>query len=271
MPALEPTRDGSRAGICFTSERIMDISFAILSQMAGDENVVTVNKSFVEFAGSLEGGMMLSQLLYWTPRSIMGGWIAKKDNEFSEELCCTVYGIRKARKALEELDVIVTKTKRFNGTPTLHYKVKPKELMEKWISYFDIDDSSKTQSPFVETEETITENTTENTTKTTTNNIYSYMQTLAEVSGIDISISQNKGWLGKEAKALKAAGYTEDQLQEHFGKGGTWYKQDFRGRKGQPPTTRQIRETIKRYVDADQAKPRFVYNDELMTYEEVRP
>ncbi len=68
-----------------------------LIAMSGQENVITIYRSFVEFTGSYEGAALLSQLLYWTPKSKMGGWIAKTDAEFTHELCITQHGLRRAR------------------------------------------------------------------------------------------------------------------------------------------------------------------------------
>jgi hypothetical protein len=55
-----------------------------LLEMTGQSNVITVHRPLVEFTGNLECGMMLAQILYWTPRSKMGGWIAKSDAEWSD-------------------------------------------------------------------------------------------------------------------------------------------------------------------------------------------
>ena len=109
-----------------------DLTKTLLA-FTGQKNVITIYRAFVEFTGSLEAAIMLSQLLYWTPRSERRGWIAKSDKEFQEELSLTRYAIRTARKALQDMGIIQTKLKRFKGAPTIHYKVNLEELEKLWI------------------------------------------------------------------------------------------------------------------------------------------
>lgn len=108
-----------------------------LIAMSGQDNVITIYRPFVEFTGSYEGAALLSQLLYWTPKSKMGGWIAKSDAEFSHELCITPYGLRKARTELEAMGVLKTMLKKFNGAPTLHYFIDLEILEDKFSAYID--------------------------------------------------------------------------------------------------------------------------------------
>lgn len=108
---------------------------ASLLQMAGQNNVITVRRPFVAFTGSLERAMLLDQLLYWTPRSTMGGWIAKTDADFQDELCLTRYSVRAAREGLAEMKIIETDVRKFNGSPTQHYKVNMAELTKQWSEF----------------------------------------------------------------------------------------------------------------------------------------
>lgn len=111
-----------------------------LLAMAGDQNVITVYRSFVEFTGSLEAGMMLSQLLYWTPRTgVEGGWVAKSDKEWMKELCLTRYSTRKASTRLEGMKICKTKKAMFKGANTTHYKLDLDALTERWTDWLDSD------------------------------------------------------------------------------------------------------------------------------------
>jgi DnaD/phage-associated family protein len=143
---------------------------ASLLQMAGQVNIITVRRPFVEFTGTLERAMLLDQLLYWTPRSVMGGWIAKTDADFQNELCLTRYSVRTAREGLVEMKVIETDVRKFNGSPTQHYKVNMLELAEQWskflsrLSEIEQTESPKTDNPGLsEIEQSLTETTTETT------------------------------------------------------------------------------------------------------------
>lgn len=65
---------------------------------------------------------------------------------------------------------------------------------------------------------------------------------LAIVTRMDARL--NYGRIAKEAKQLIAAGYSSETITDLFGMGGKWYACDWRGKKGQPPTLAQVRETI---------------------------
>ncbi|HLA88146.1 MAG TPA: DnaD domain protein [Anaerolineales bacterium] len=141
-----------------------------LISMTGQDNVITVHRPFVEFTGSLEAAMMLSQLLYWTSRSTMGGWIAKSDKDWKKELCLTRYGHRKATETLVLMGVAETQIKKFNGAPTTHYLILWETLENEWISWLrssenERTESAKTDDGTSESELSLTETTAETTSK----------------------------------------------------------------------------------------------------------
>jgi hypothetical protein len=148
-----------------------DLAVTLIA-LAGNQNVVTVRKAFVDFTGSLEAGMLLDQLLYWTPRaSRKDGFIAKSNKELRDELCLTDYAIRRARKELEELGVLETMVKKWGGAPTVHYRLDLEALNRKWICWIQQIDSLKSTNPFVENNKSLTETTTETESETTDNTV----------------------------------------------------------------------------------------------------
>lgn len=66
--------------------------------------------------------------------------------------------------------------------------------------------------------------------------------TLAFVMGVDANL--NAGKIVRTASDLRKAGYTALQVLSCYGEGGWWYKEDWRGKKGEHPTLSAIRETI---------------------------
>jgi len=70
---------------------------------------------------------------------------------------------------------------------------------------------------------------------------------LAEVWQVDVKTAP-KGRLGKAASALLKAEYTPEQVEVVYAAGGWWYRQDWRGQRGDPPTPEQVGETIARAV-----------------------
>jgi DnaD/phage-associated family protein len=142
-----------------------------LISMTGQDNVITVHRPFVEFTGSLEAAMMLSQLLYWTPKSIMGGWIAKSDTDWKQELCLTRYGHRKATETLVLMGIVETQIKKFNGAPTTHYLILWETLENEWTSWLRSSENGRTESTNSDDEKSeIAPSLTETTTETTTEN-----------------------------------------------------------------------------------------------------
>jgi DnaD/phage-associated family protein len=142
-----------------------------LIAMTGQENVITVHRPVVNFIGSLEAALFLEQMLYWTPRSKMGGWVAKSDKEWQAELCLTRYSVRSAAKTLSEKKLIDVQLKRFNNSPTNHYKVNWVELESQWTAWLEAlseieqtdNDCLDSDSSLSEIAQTLTETTAETT------------------------------------------------------------------------------------------------------------
>ena len=66
---------------------------------------ISFHRCFVEIAGSISAALMLSQALYWTPRSSTGdGWFYKSEKQWNEETGMTRTEQEGARKKLRECD-----------------------------------------------------------------------------------------------------------------------------------------------------------------------
>ena len=77
--------------------------------------------------------------------------------------------------------------------------------------------------------------------------IKSFTESASKATGIDKRIAGNQSRLGKDGRELFEAGYSPEDISEHFCRGGTWYKQHWKGKKGQKPTTKDIRENIQEF------------------------
>lgn len=107
--------------------------FSLIARFSGQENMLSVPRAFCEATGSLEAGMLLSQLLYWSDKGHdPEGWFYKSYIEWSEHLFLTEYQVRKFSKQFEEAGFLEVKLKKVNGSPTLHYRIKRGEFSE-WI------------------------------------------------------------------------------------------------------------------------------------------
>ncbi len=157
--------------------------------MVGQSNVITVHRPLVDFLdGNLEAAMLLGQLLYWTPRSVMGGWIAKSDIDFQNELCLKRYSVRAARDLLEKKNLIETAIRKFNAAPTQHYRVRMDRLDAQWRDFIaTIGLSENGQSDCLKTDNPgLSENgqsLTEITTEITRERFAAILQKLALLTG----------------------------------------------------------------------------------------
>jgi hypothetical protein len=247
-----------------------------LIALSGQGEVITVYRAFVEYTGSLEAAMMLSQLLYWTPRSSRkNGSIIKSDAEFAKELYLSIYGVRCARRILENKRIVETRRVMWKGAPTMSYLVKIDELENSFDTFLrirKIEEVTESEDRSFESVSSLTETTTEITTeiKETSakpalspvkappipvskpikekpipkeNNNYAMAQALADVSGMNFVV--NKGRLFKNAKELlKVPGITPDDIRRDYGEGGDWYRYDWRGKQGEKPTPEAVRATL---------------------------
>ena len=68
------------------------------------------------------------------------------------------------------------------------------------------------------------------------------VQALGEITGMDNLL--NHSLLVKNAKGLLQAGYHAKTVRATFGAGSVWYSQDWRGKKGEPPTLKNVIEQI---------------------------
>jgi len=101
------------------------------------------------------------------------------------------------------------------------------------------------------TKETITKETIakENNNKFTNAIKIKMVSTLSQVTGMDESL--NYGRLARDAKALHNAGYSATDISKAFGKKSIWYKKHWKGRKGDKPTTGDIRSLIKELMHTE--------------------
>ena len=129
----------------------------LIARLAGQHNTIGVPRVFCQMMDSLEGGVFLSQVIYWSDKGKgAAGWFYKSDGEWQEETTLSRYKVRKYSAILEDRGVLETKLKKANGAPTTHYKFDYEEFI-KWIMKF-------LQMDYEETYKSITETTTETTT-----------------------------------------------------------------------------------------------------------
>lgn len=142
-------------------------AFDLVKRFSGQENILSVPRVFCEVTGSLEAGMLLSQLLFWSDKGDdPDGWFYKSYVEWKQHVFLTEYQIRKFSKQFEEAGFLETKLKKANGTPTLHYRIKRGEFSEWILKNLGIEtEKFQNPNPNISESSIYTETTTETTTK----------------------------------------------------------------------------------------------------------
>ena len=113
----------------------------MISQYAGQENIITVPRFFVNILGSLSHAVFLNQLLYWQDK-MKGDWLFKTYQEWKEEIGISAYEIRKVTKKFIELGFLETQIKKAKGNPTVHYRLKSEEFLN-WLIKILTNESEK--------------------------------------------------------------------------------------------------------------------------------
>jgi len=104
----------------------------LLAQFSGQENTLIIPRAYIDVTGSIEDALLLSQIIYWTDRTKMeNGWFAKSYAEWTDEIALSKYQVVAATKRLKDAG-IETMVKKFNGYPTVHYRLR-KDVFELWI------------------------------------------------------------------------------------------------------------------------------------------
>lgn len=176
--------------------------FVIASERKSSECVM-VKRMYVEAAGDLIAGILLSQIIYWHMPNKYGDeklrvqregelWLAKKRSDWWEECYITPKQYDRAIKVLETRGLVETGVFKFDGNPTNHVKPDWQKVAELWTNTEGENETSeevKRKSPdreegnspkgnkeiaqtgnskFTDGEVPLTETTAENTTETTT-------------------------------------------------------------------------------------------------------
>jgi hypothetical protein len=105
----------------------------IISSFAGQNNLLTIPRIFIDFCGDIPTALLLSQLLYWTDRTKrQDGYIFKSYKDWKSELSLSERQVKRASNKLKKDGILETKLKKAYGAPTLHYRLK-KQSFSQWI------------------------------------------------------------------------------------------------------------------------------------------
>jgi hypothetical protein len=106
------------------------------------KDTIDVKKTYIDISGDFMAGVLLSQIVYWylpnkegksKLRVKKGGhyWIAKKREEWYEEIRFTEANYKTAIKKLEKANLVVKELFKFDGAPTTHIRLNIKEFLHR--------------------------------------------------------------------------------------------------------------------------------------------
>ncbi|MCD0160885.1 hypothetical protein IHN63_06120 [Deinococcus sp. 6YEL10] len=115
-------------------------------------DAIDFKKLYVDMAGDLKAGLMLSQIMYWRlPRKNRGDndtrltishegrrWLAKSDKAWWSEIRLTAKEAFGARRTLESLGIVTLKVKKYAGVPTVHLSINEDRFVELWKQILQI-------------------------------------------------------------------------------------------------------------------------------------
>lgn len=103
----------------------------LISSFSGQKNIISFPVVYLKVTEDLNTALLLNQLVFWSDKSKQtDGFFYKTYGEWYEEICLSEYQVRRSVKKLKELNIVETKLKKANGSPTLHYRVLMNNLSD---------------------------------------------------------------------------------------------------------------------------------------------
>jgi hypothetical protein len=115
---------------------------------AQSRDTIDFKKAYVDIAGDVVAGLMLSQIIYWYLPSHGGDeklrverdgkkWLVKTRDDWWAECRLSPREADRARKNLEGLGILEVKVYKFNGSPTQHLRILKDRFLELWQKVVD--------------------------------------------------------------------------------------------------------------------------------------
>jgi hypothetical protein len=141
-----------------------EATLATIRTLTGQANILTIPREFINYTGSLDCALFLSQLLYWSDKAGRSdGFIYKSYEDWKTEIHLSEYEVRKAANKLKGLGILETKLKKANGSPTLHYRLDFDKFSESFLNFLQEQKQTNCENQTVENEESLTKITTDTT------------------------------------------------------------------------------------------------------------
>lgn len=109
--------------------------FILIARLGASENKIALDRTFCQFMGSLEGGVFLSQLLYWSDKGKRRNSFYKSYKQWHDETFLSKYQVNQAAKQCIEMGFLTTEVRRAEGSPTVHYHIEPDKFLDLILAF----------------------------------------------------------------------------------------------------------------------------------------
>lgn len=135
----------------------------LISSFSGQKNIISFPVVYLKITEDLNTALLLNQLVFWSDKSKRtDGFFYKTYGEWHEEIHLSEYQVRRSIKKLKELNIVETKLKKANGSPTLHYRVLMNNLSDLILKNVQIGNLRNLRNETEVSSETLTDDYTDN-------------------------------------------------------------------------------------------------------------
>lgn len=135
----------------------------LITSFSGQKNIISFPVVYLKVTEDLNTALLLNQLVFWSDKSKRtDGFFYKTYGEWQEEIYLSEYQVRRSIKKLKELNVVETKLKKANGSPTLHYRVLMNNLSDSILKNVQIGILRNLRNETEVSPETLTDDYTDN-------------------------------------------------------------------------------------------------------------
>lgn len=111
----------------------------VLIELLGQKNRLTVHKSLAIFSGSIDRGIVLDQIIFWSEKSTESkdGWFHKSYKEWQEETTIKERSLNRIFKEFENLNLIERKTRSSRGIRKLYIKPLMSNIIDQFMFFLN--------------------------------------------------------------------------------------------------------------------------------------
>jgi hypothetical protein len=121
---------------------------SFIKAISGQANILTIPRLYISILdGDINAALLLSQIIYWSDKTVRAdGYFYKTYNDWEDELGLSKYQLSRAAEFLKAKNLISTKTRKANGSPTIHYKADMQAIQKAIVRFLESKETSLSES-----------------------------------------------------------------------------------------------------------------------------